>query len=55
LGSVRAIAGIAPEVPAMFGSQRYAIGAAALIAVASTAMLSRRSHHRHAPTTPTSH
>jgi hypothetical protein len=35
----RALAGIAPEVPAMFGLQRYAIGAAALISIASTATL----------------
>jgi hypothetical protein len=35
----RALAGIAPEVPAMFGLQRYAAGAAALIAIAGTATL----------------
>jgi hypothetical protein len=35
----RALAGIVPEVPAMFGSLRYAVGAAALIAIASAATL----------------
>jgi hypothetical protein len=34
-----ALAGIAPEVSAMFGLQRYGVGAAALIAIASTATL----------------
>jgi hypothetical protein len=33
------IAGVAPEVPAMFGLQRHAFGAAALIAISSTAVL----------------
>jgi hypothetical protein len=35
----RGIAGVAPEVPAMFALQRYAVGAAALIAIASTTSL----------------
>lgn len=35
----RGIAGAAPEVPAMFGLQRYAVGATVLIALASTGAL----------------
>jgi hypothetical protein len=35
----RGFAGVAPEVPAMFGLQRYAVGAAALIAIGGTAAL----------------
>jgi hypothetical protein len=35
----RGIAGVAPEVPAMFRLQRYVVGAAALIAITSNAAL----------------
>jgi hypothetical protein len=35
----RGIAGVAPEVPAMFGLQRHLVGVAILIAIASTAAL----------------